>query len=190
MQLRNWNMVIAAAIAGIAGTIVFDLLGLVFAGEWDVPNMIGEMLGIGVAGGAFMHYAIGITLAVIFAGLVPLFAGPMWLRGATFATLQTILGVWLFMMPMMEMGIAGTDSPQGFMAGFVSLVRHWGFGIVMGLVYAATAPRFAGPAPRVSAHAGRTEASAERPHQTASRDGGTRRTAARQDTAEAEQRSR
>jgi hypothetical protein len=156
MQLKNWNYVLPAAIAGIAGTIVFDILGLVFAGQWDVPNAIAGMLGTGLAVGAMMHYGIGITLAVIFAGLLPLFAGPIWLRGAIFGTIQTILGVWLFMMPMMGMGIAGTESPMGFMMGFISLVRHWGYGIMLGLAYAALVPRLIPePAPATRAEAPR-----------------------------------
>ena len=145
MQLKNWNMVIPAAIAGIAGTIVFDILGFVIPpAEWDVPNALAGTLEVGLAMGGLMHYGIGITLAVIFAALLPLFAGPMWLRGAVFATIQTILGVWFFMMPMMGMGIAGAESPMGFMMGFISLVRHWGFGIVLGVVYGMLAGRYAG----------------------------------------------
>jgi hypothetical protein len=154
MQLKNWNMVVAAAIAGVAGTAVFDLLGLLMMGGWDVPNALAGTLGTGLFIGAGFHYGIGITLAVIFAALLPLFPGPIWFRGATFMTVQTIMGVWLFMMPMMGMGIAGIESPMGIMLGLLSLVRHWAFGIVAGLVYAQLVPRMAGQTKRVGA--GRT----------------------------------
>lgn len=42
MQFKNWRYVLPAALAGIAGTIVFDILGLVLPpGEGDVPNARG-----------------------------------------------------------------------------------------------------------------------------------------------------
>lgn len=145
MQLRTWNHVIPAAIAGIVATIVFDLFGVVAQGEWAVPGLLAMTLGAPFIVGVLMHYGIGITLAVIFAALLPLFAGPVWLRGVTFATIQTILGVWLFMMPMLGMGIAGAESPMGVMMGAMSLVQHWFFGATLGLVYAAAVRRLAGP---------------------------------------------
>lgn len=143
MQLKNWNMVIAAGIAGILGTIAFDALGFLFMGAWDVPNALAGMLETGLAMGGIFHYGVGITMAVIFAALIPLFPGPLWVKGATFMTVQTILGVWLFMMPMMGMGIAGVESPMGIMLGLGSLVRHWAFGIVAGVAYGQLVPRFA-----------------------------------------------
>lgn len=143
MQLKNWNMVIAAGIAGILGTIVFDALGFLFMGAWDVPNALAGTLETSLAMGGLFHYGIGITMAVIFAALIPLFPGPLWVKGATFMTVQTILGVWFFMMPMMGMGVAGVESPMGIMLGLGSLVRHWAFGIVAGITYGKLVPRFA-----------------------------------------------
>ncbi|MEX2531859.1 MAG: hypothetical protein WD960_13910 [Gemmatimonadota bacterium] len=143
MQLKNWKMAIAAAVAGVAGTSVFDLLGLLMMGGWDVPNALAGTLGTPLVVGAGFHYGIGITLAVIFAALLPLFPGPLWFRGVTFMTVQTILGVWLFMLPMMGMGIAGIESPMGITLGLLSLVRHWVFGIVVAVVYAQLVPRMA-----------------------------------------------
>ena len=148
MQLKNWNMVIAAGIAGILGTIVFDALGFLFLGAWDVPNALAGTLETGLAMGALFHYGIGITMAVIFAALIPLFPGPLWVKGAIFMTVQTVLGVWLFMMPMMGMGIAGVESPMGIMLGLGSLVRHWAFGVVAGVTYGQLVPRFAEGAAR------------------------------------------
>jgi hypothetical protein len=146
MQLRNWNYVIPAAIAGIVATIVFDIFGFLAQGEWAVPGMLAMTLEAPFIVGVLMHYGIGITLAVVFAGLLPLFFGPIWVRGMIFASIQTILGVWLFMMPMMGMGIAGAESPMGVMMGVMSLVQHWFFGATLGLVYAAAVKRLVGNA--------------------------------------------
>jgi len=143
MQLRSWNHVIPAALAGIVATIVFDLFGFVAQGEWAVPGMLAMTLEAPFIVGVLMHYGIGITLAVVFAGLLPLFFGPTWVRGATFGGIQTILGVWLFMMPMMGMGIMGVESPMGAIMGIMSLVQHLIFGAVLGGVYAMLAPRMA-----------------------------------------------
>jgi hypothetical protein len=123
-----------AALAGIVGTIAFDLFGLVMRQGWDLPGLLGERIGGGLFVGVLAHYANGILLAVIFAGLVPLFAGALWLRAAQFITVQTIFGVWLFMMPVMGMGALGLN--MGAMAPVMALVRHWVYAVVMGLVYA------------------------------------------------------
>ena len=37
-----------AIIAGILGTILFDITGLIFSGQWwDVPTLLGEKTGLG-----------------------------------------------------------------------------------------------------------------------------------------------
>jgi hypothetical protein len=48
--------------AGIVGTVVFDLLGLVLTGRWGVPMLLGAKLGIGLMGGAVAHYTNGVCL--------------------------------------------------------------------------------------------------------------------------------
>lgn len=123
-----------AVAAGIVGTIAFDLFGLVLGQGWDLPGLLGERIGGGLFVGALAHYANGILLAVIFAGLAPLFVGALWLRAVQFITIQTIFGVWLFMMPVMGMGALGLN--MGIMAPVMVLVRHWLYAVVLGLVYA------------------------------------------------------
>ncbi len=123
-----------AVAAGIVGTIAFDLFGLVLGQGWDLPGLLGERIGGGLFVGALAHYANGILLAVIFAGLAPLFVGALWLRAVQFITIQTIFGVWLFMMPVMGMGALGLN--MGIMAPVMALVRHWLYAVVLGLVYA------------------------------------------------------
>lgn len=122
-----------AVLAGVAGTVVFDVVGLLLTGRWSVPMLLGAKLGVGLVGGAVAHYANGAILAVIYAGMVPSLWGPDWVRALTFITAQTVFGVWLFMNPLLDMGIAGLKA--GPMAPVVSLVRHWAFGLTVAFVY-------------------------------------------------------
>jgi hypothetical protein len=125
-----------AVLAGIAGTIVFDVIGLLLTGRWSVPMLLGTKLGIGLAGGAVAHYANGAILAVIYAGVAPSLWGPDWARALMFITAQTVFGVWLFMNPLLDMGIAGLKA--GPMAPVVSLVRHWAFALTVAFIYPIT----------------------------------------------------
>jgi hypothetical protein len=122
-----------AIFAGVAGTVVFDLVGLLLTGRWSVPMLLGAKLGIGVAGGAVAHYANGVILAVIYAGIAPSLWGPDWVRAITYVTIQTVFGVWLFMNPLLDMGIAGLKA--GLMAPVISLIRHWVFGLILACLY-------------------------------------------------------
>lgn len=125
---------IAAAIAGIIGTIVFDLVGLIAMGQWwDIPALLGGKIGVGLAGGVLFHYGNGVLLAIIFAGLLPLFFGPIWVRALQFITLQTVFGVWFFMFPLLDMGAMGLEA--GAMMPVMALIRHWMFALVVGILY-------------------------------------------------------
>ena len=121
----NWKN---AIIAGLAGTVLFDIAGLLFTGEWwDVPELLGAKTGLGFIYGVFGHYANGILLAILYAGIAPSLWGPNWLRPLIFMAAETIALVWLFMFPLLGAGIAGVNlSP---MVPIVSLVRHLIFAI-------------------------------------------------------------
>ena len=47
----------------------------------------------------------------------------------TFVTIQTVFGVWLFMLQLLVAGIAGIN--MGPMIPLITLLRHWAFGIVL-----------------------------------------------------------
>jgi hypothetical protein len=133
MQLTK-KTAVAAALAGIAGTVVFDLVGLIAMGQWwDIPALLAGKIGVGLSAGVFLHYANGVLLAVIFAGLIPLFIGPIWARALQFITLQTIFGVWFFMFPLLDMGAMGLE--MGAMMPVMALVRHWMFALAVGILY-------------------------------------------------------
>lgn len=123
MKTINWKN---AIIAGIAGTILFDIFGFILTGHWwDTPALLGEKTGLGIGYGILGHYGNGILLAILYAGIAPSLWGPLWLRPFIFITAQTIALVWLFMMPLLGAGVAGINA--GPMMAVGSLMRHWVF---------------------------------------------------------------
>lgn len=121
MKTINWK---TATLAGAAGTILFDLFGLVMTGQWwDIPALLGEKTGLGMVYGVFAHYGNGIMLAILFAGIAPSIWGPNWLKPFIFITAQTIALVWLFMFPLLGAGVAGIKMDPMTPVG--SLLRHW-----------------------------------------------------------------
>ncbi len=131
-----------AVVAGLAGTVAFDVVGLLLTGQWNTPMMLGAKLGVGLPGGVVAHYTNGVLLAIIFAGVGPSLWGPSWLRGLTFMFVQTVFGVWLFLNPILGMGIMGLKA--GPMAPVVSLVRHLIFGLVIAWLHPVAGPSAAG----------------------------------------------
>jgi len=69
----NW---FKSILAGLIGTVLFDLLGLILTGEWwDLPTLLGAKLGVGLVGGVFGHYSNGAAIAVIVGTLYGAIAG-------------------------------------------------------------------------------------------------------------------
>lgn len=123
MKTINWKN---AVLAGLAGTVLFDLFGLVMTGQWwDIPGILGEKTGLGLAYGVLGHYGNGVLLAILYSGLAPSLLGPGWLRPFMFITVQTIVLVWLFMFPLLGAGVGGIN--LGGMMPVVSMIRHWVF---------------------------------------------------------------
>lgn len=121
MHKINWIKAIAA---GIAGTVLFDLFGLIMgSGWWDIPAMLGEKTGLGLAYGVFGHYSNGALLAILYAGIAPSLWGPTWIRPYIFITAQTIALVWFFMLPLVGAGVAGLNVGPEMAIG--TMVRHW-----------------------------------------------------------------
>ena len=123
----NWKTTI---LAGILGTIVFDLVGLILTGKFfGLPTLLGSKLGVGVLGGVAAHYGNGVIIAVIYAAISPSLWGSRVSRALTFVTIQTVFGVWFFMLPLLGAGIAGTK--MGAMVPVITLARHLAFGLVL-----------------------------------------------------------
>lgn len=121
----NWKN---ALIAGLLGTLLFDIAGLIFSGQWwDVPGLLGEKTGLGLAYGVFGHYANGVLLGILYAGIAPSLWGPNWLRPLTFMAAETVALVWFFMFPLLGAGIAGVKMDS--MVPVVSMIRHLLFAV-------------------------------------------------------------
>jgi hypothetical protein len=127
---------VKAGIAGILGTVAFDLVGFLFTGTfWDIPALLGaKLFGEGVLiPGVLAHYGNGVILAVLFAGVAPSLWGNRWARVLTFMTVQTITGVWFFMLPLLGLGVMGLNA--GIAIPVIGLIRHWAFGLVVAWAY-------------------------------------------------------
>jgi hypothetical protein len=121
MHTINWKN---AILAGLAGTLLFDLFGLVMGmGWWDIPALLGEKTGLGLAYGVFGHFSNGVLLAILYAGIAPSLWGPSWLRPYIFITAQTVALVWFFMFPLVGAGVAGLN--VGIDMAIGSMLRHW-----------------------------------------------------------------
>lgn len=130
MHTINWKN---AIIAGIAGTILFDLFGLVMGmGWWDIPALLGEKTGLGLVYGVFGHYSNGALLAILYAGIAPSLFGPRWSRPLIFMAAETVALVWFFMFPLLGAGVAGLNMGVDMAIG--SMVRHLLFAIPLILI--------------------------------------------------------
>ena len=125
MKTINWKN---AVLAGILGTILFDLVGLLVTGNWwDIPGLLGAKTGFGLAYGVVGHYSNGILLAILFAGIAPSLWGPKWLRPIIFVVGETVALVWLFMLPLLGAGVAGLDMSP--MMPVITMLRHLAYAI-------------------------------------------------------------
>jgi hypothetical protein len=114
-----------ALLAGIVGTIIFDLVGLAITGSWwNIPAVLGVKLGTGYIGGVIGHHLIGMLMAAIYAAIAPSLWGPSWAPAVLIVTIETIIRVWCFMRPPLVAGIAGRGLSPG--VPLISLARHWG----------------------------------------------------------------
>ena len=121
----NWKN---AIIAGILGTILFDIVGLLLTGKWwDIPSLLGTKTGLGMVYGIGGHYGNGVLLAILYAGLAPSLWGPRWLRPIIFVTAEMIALVWLFMLPLLGAGVAGLDASP--MMPVITFLRHLAYAI-------------------------------------------------------------
>ncbi len=125
----NWARTIPA---GLAATLALDLSGLLMTGKWwDIPNLLGAKLGTGLLGGLAMHYGIRVILAAVFVAVAPSLRGPLWLRALSYISVQTVVGVFLFMFPLLDLGVAGLKA--GAMMPVISLARHFLYALVLSL---------------------------------------------------------
>ena len=131
--------------AGILGTIAFN--GAMYADiaitgiPLDIPATMGS-LAVGESEytetvGHVIHFANGIGLSLLF-GYVALPISkkiiklPVIVYAIVFAIVETVIAVWLVLLPILGAGIAGINiGPE---VAVMTLARHVVFGAVIGLV--------------------------------------------------------
>lgn len=167
MELIGLNMpsegvlpiVVTGVIAGLVGTVVMDVLNVLFARKRLISRIdvatIGRMAA-GWARGRFCygnpnemqqvrnevfigfttHYTIGVVLSVPFVlgwnFLVGGPASPVW---ALAYGVATTAASWFFVFPSMGFGAFGRRSPEGLTATLSSLANHlfYGVGLAIGI---------------------------------------------------------
>ncbi len=153
------DLVVTGVVAGVLGTLVMDLLNLLFArtgmlSKIDV-GMIGRMA-VGWSRGRFRyghpsemeqvanemlygyvtHYTIGVGFAVPYVLGWDLLVGgpasPVWALAYGVATTVASL---FFVFPSVGLGVFGRRSPEGIRAPLSSLANHlfYGVGIAVGI---------------------------------------------------------
>ncbi|WP_066632131.1 hypothetical protein [Labilibacter marinus] len=121
----NWTK---AILAGVAGTIAFDIVGFLFTGQWfDIAALLGDKTGLGFTYGLLGHYANGILLGILYAGIAPSLPGSSFVKAQLFVIAETVALVWFFMFPLLGAGVAGLQMSK--MLPLVSLLRHVAYGI-------------------------------------------------------------
>ncbi|WCK52965.1 hypothetical protein PP175_16245 [Aneurinibacillus sp. Ricciae_BoGa-3] len=104
----------------------------------DIPVLLGSKL-IGERSGTLfaghlVHLLNGIVLAIIFFALIPHMPGRNNIvKGVLFAVAELIVGVGLFMLPIMGAGIIGLGMAKAI--PMITLLRHVAYGNGIGWVY-------------------------------------------------------
>ncbi|GAB5544474.1 MAG: hypothetical protein RLO52_18905 [Sandaracinaceae bacterium] len=123
-----------AALAAVVGTLALDVLGFALTGTfWDIPTLLADKLQSPFVVGLALHYGLGFTLTVIYVAIAPSLPGGRWSRPLIFVTAETVLGVYLFMFPLLGAGFAGLG--LGLAVPFISMARHIVFGLALGWLY-------------------------------------------------------
>ena len=121
----NWKKTF---LAGVIGTLFFDLTGFLFTGTWwDIPHVLAQAVGVPLPVALLMHFGNGVALAAIYAALAPSLVGPGWFRALSFTTLETVMLVWFLLFPLLGLGIAGLEG--GILFPVLSMFRHWLYAI-------------------------------------------------------------
>lgn len=142
---KSNSKLVKIIIAGILGTIAFDVVMYADIAITGVPLDIVELMGSLTIGkseyaqivGHVVHFANGIGLALLF-GYVALPISkkilklPIMVYAITFAVIENTIAVWFIMLPILGAGIAGVNiAPE---VPLMTLARHIVFGAVIGFV--------------------------------------------------------
>lgn len=144
-QKTQGSKLVLVIIAGIFGTIAFDVAMYADIAITGVPLDIVGLLGSLVMGeseytqtvGHVIHFANGIGLALLF-GYVALPISkkvmklPIVVYAIAFSVIENTIAVWFVMLPILGAGIAGVNiAPE---VALMTLSRHIIFGAAIGLI--------------------------------------------------------
>lgn len=144
-QKTQGSKLVLVIIAGIFGTIAFDVAMYADIAITGVPLDIVGLLGSLVIGeseyaqtvGHVIHFANGIGLALLF-GYVALPISkkvmklPIVVYAIAFSVIENTIAVWFVMLPILGAGVAGVNiAPE---VALMTLSRHIVFGAAIGLV--------------------------------------------------------
>ena len=153
------SAVITGITAGVIGTLVMDISNYLLSRFRLISKIELSMIGRMAAGwlsrrffyknpaemiqvkneeilGFVTHYAIGISMAIIF-----VFGWQLFIDGTISAIPAILYGIlttaasWFFVYPSMGLGVCGLKSPEKIKATFSSLANHlfYGIGLAIGL---------------------------------------------------------
>jgi hypothetical protein len=124
---------LAYVLAGTIGAALPGTLGLWFHNL--TQNQITALVQGAVARALLIHTAIGIIVAVLYAGWVaPRLSGPGWRRGSLFALLPWVLSV-VVVLPALGGGFLGFGLGAGPLPILGNLVVHLVYGATLGQLY-------------------------------------------------------
>lgn len=136
--------IVKGFVAGFIATVALSALMLLKSAmglmpDLNVIDMLAKMTGAGIAAGWLLHFAIG---SLAWGGLFAYFnesipGDTQWIKGMVFGT-AAWAAMMIFVMPAAGAGFFAIN--LGFMAMLATLVLHWAFGAVLGLVYEAEMP--------------------------------------------------
>jgi uncharacterized membrane protein YeaQ/YmgE (transglycosylase-associated protein family) len=156
------DLVITGVVAGVLGTVVMDLLNLLFARTGMLSKIDVGMIGRMTAGwfrgrfhyrhpgemeqvsnellyGYITHYAIGVGLAVTYIiGWDLLVGGPASPLWALIYGVATTVASLFFVLPSMGLGVFGRRSPEGIKASLSPLANHLFYGVGIAVAVALT----------------------------------------------------
>lgn len=136
--------IVKGFVAGFIATVALSALMLLKSAMGLMPDlnviaMLAKMTGGGLAMGWLAHFVIG---TIAWGGLFAYFndaipGNTQWLKGVVFGTFAW-LAMMIFVMPVAGAGFFALN--LGVTAMIATLVLHWAFGAVLGLVYEAEMP--------------------------------------------------
>jgi hypothetical protein len=129
-------------VAGLAATVTVSLVILLKQALGILPQLstikvLAQMLGYhSLAIGWLAHFIVGVILwGPLYAWIDPKSTYPHWFIGMMFATCVW-LGVMLIVMPAVGAGLFGLD--LGIVTPAATLVLHWIYGAVLGVVFGSS----------------------------------------------------